>query len=106
MSLNHYDSHGIAYETWFRISRFIGTMTPQECMDAWEELEQGFMTPQVELFSVSPDSEYLEKMDEDTNLPGFYCRLSANGYLDCTDWSGPFQTEEEAIAELITCYTD
>ena len=106
MSLNHHDNHGIAYGTWFRISRHIGTMTPLECMDAWEELEQGFMTPEVEFFSVSPDSEYLEKMGEDTNLPGFYSRLSASGYLDCTDWHGPFPTEEEAMAELISVYTD
>ena len=21
-----------------------------------------------------------------------YCRLSASGYLDCTDWHGPFDT--------------
>ena len=28
---------------------------------------------------------------------GWYSRLSAPGYLDCTDWSGPFTTEQEAL---------
>jgi len=27
---------------------------------------------------------------------GFFARLSAPGYLDCTEWSGPFETYEEA----------
>ena len=26
----------------------------------------------------------------------FFARLSADGYMDCTDWSGPFPTLEEA----------
>lgn len=103
---NHYDSHGIAYASWQAISGHTGTMTPQECMEAWSELNSGFMTPQVERFQTSPNSEYLEKMDEDTDLPGFYGRLSANGYLDCTDWSGPFETESEAMADLILSYTE
>lgn len=31
---------------------------------------------------------------------GWYSRFSAPGYLDCTDWSGPWPTEGEALAEL------
>lgn len=34
---------------------------------------------------------------------GYYARLSAPGYLDATDWSGPYQTEAEArdgLAEM------
>lgn len=27
---------------------------------------------------------------------GFFCRMSAPGYMDSTDWIGPFDTEEEA----------
>lgn len=26
----------------------------------------------------------------------WFARLSADGYLDCTDWSGPYKTLEEA----------
>lgn len=28
--------------------------------------------------------------------PGWYCRLSAPGYLDCTEWSGPHASLDEA----------
>jgi hypothetical protein len=31
---------------------------------------------------------------------GYCARLSAPGYLDCTDWSGPFATEKQALQEL------
>ena len=33
--------------------------------------------------------------DVDT-VSGWFCRLSAPGYMDATDWSGPYDTEEEA----------
>ena len=35
-----------------------------------------------------------------------YCRLSANGYLDCTDWSGPFDSVEDAAEALLDLYFD
>lgn len=31
---------------------------------------------------------------------GWYARLSASGYMDCTDWMGPYSSEDEAIVEL------
>lgn len=34
---------------------------------------------------------------------GYICRLSASGYMDCTDWSA-FDTEEEAAQYLIDTY--
>ena len=34
----------------------------------------------------------------------WFSRLSAPGYLDCTDWSGPFDTEEEAFNYLEEMY--
>jgi len=45
-------------------------------------------------------SEYftseLEGYIIDTYTNKWFCRLSAPGYLDCTDWSGPFDTLKEA----------
>jgi hypothetical protein len=35
---------------------------------------------------------------------GFWCRLSAPGYMDCTEWDGPYSTEAEALAELSAQY--
>lgn len=34
---------------------------------------------------------------------GFYFRMSASGYMDCTDWSHA-ETEAEAIEELLSTY--
>jgi hypothetical protein len=30
---------------------------------------------------------------------GYYCRLSANGYMDCTEWAG-FKTKHDALEYL------
>lgn len=42
-----------------------------------------------------PESDSVEVFDA-----GFFARLSAPGYLDCTDWEGPFATEGEARAYI------
>jgi hypothetical protein len=34
----------------------------------------------------------------------WWCRLSAPGYLDATDWLGPFDTKKEAMDELSDVY--
>jgi hypothetical protein len=47
-------------------------------------------------------------IDEDDveTVFGWFVRLSASGYMDCTDWTGPFDTEEAAIAELREMYPE
>ena len=35
---------------------------------------------------------------------GWWSRLSAPGYMDCTDWSGPYDTRAEAKAALVDLY--
>ena len=37
---------------------------------------------------------------------GWYARLSAPGYLDATDWEGPFNTEAEALRFILDYYDD
>ena len=61
-----------------------------------------FMQPK---FYMGEDIE-LELMHADMDVEGdkFYCRLSADGYLDCTDWHGPFDTIDEAAQALIDTY--
>ena len=44
--------------------------------------------------------------DDIERVTGFFARLSAPGYLDCTEWSGPFKTEAEARAYLTETYGD
>ena len=34
----------------------------------------------------------------------WWFRLSAPGYMDCTDWSGPYDSIEEAKAECTSMY--
>jgi len=36
--------------------------------------------------------------------PGWYARLSAPGYLDCTEWSGPFERGDDALAYVCELY--
>ena len=35
---------------------------------------------------------------------GWYARLSAPGYLDCTEWQGPEKTKSAAVAEVCEQY--
>lgn len=44
-----------------------------------------FMIPTAEYLSADEATEY--EAGEDA---GFYARLSAPGYLDCTEWNGPY----------------
>src|SRR5262249_22744243 len=50
--------------------------------------------------SYSIPAEYREPLDDGDTVEitdgKWWCRLSADGYTDQTDWSGPFDTEQEA----------
>lgn len=35
---------------------------------------------------------------------GWFSRLSASGYLDCTSWCGPFKTEEKALKAVMVAF--
>lgn len=37
---------------------------------------------------------------------GWFARLSAPGYMDCTEWQGPYETEAEALADLAETFGD
>lgn len=59
------------------------------------------------------DHEYMNDIPEECisrvekqRAEGWCARYSAPGYLDCTDWTGPFETEEEAIEECRALYGD
>jgi len=47
-----------------------------------------------------------EQMAGPDLVEGWFARYSANGYLDCTDWVGPCETEEQAIEECKELYGD
>ena len=76
--------------------------TVEEVEAAIAQLNAEFMTPDVEYLC---DPEVLAEIDPDGDQAcGFYCRLSASGYLDCTHWDGPYLTEEQAVAALLENY--
>ena len=37
---------------------------------------------------------------------GWYARLSASGFLDCTDWVGPFADPDDAMRHLYETYAE
>lgn len=39
-------------------------------------------------------------------ISGWFARYSAPGYLDCTNWDGPHQTEDAARQSVIAMYGD
>ena len=44
--------------------------------------------------------------DDVETVFGWFARLSAPGYMDCTEWSGPFDSEQAARDELREMYGD
>lgn len=67
-----------------------------------------FMIPVTQHFTAAEAAEWQREAfdgDEfDIPMAGWYGRLSAPGYLDCTDWNGPFDTEQEALAYVMNFY--
>lgn len=76
----------------------------QEIQTYWEHMQAfkgDFMKPEIILGQwLDPDS--LDGLEHQPNR--FYARLSASGFLDCTDWAGPFETDREAMAYLYDTY--
>lgn len=50
-------------------------------------------------------SEVLKRLEVEHST-GFRARLSAPGYMDCTDWTTTHETEDGAINELWEMYSD
>ena len=42
----------------------------------------------------------------DVESDKYYCRLSASGYLDCTEWHGPCDSMDECATLLMDTYGD
>ena len=71
-----------------------------------EVFKGSFLQP--EAFRLDASTEYAQYALAESGLDleegAIYARLSASGFLDCTDWSGPFQSVEEAAQHLIETY--
>lgn len=88
------------------IARKMTGWTTLDVSQAWEALNDGFMVPDIERLSAAEVREYLELEAEDEAEPGWYARLSAPGYLDCTEWTGPFDSFDDAAQYLIETFSD
>lgn len=99
-------------------------MNPQACDGPWVVVEEDGTTV-IPLDVVGIDLDTAEGLDldgwrghlrdyvQDTDRvsevevkDGWCARLSASGYLDCTDWTGPYATEAEALEALAEMYPD
>lgn len=69
-----------------------------------ETFRDSFMQP--ECYSGGAIEYELIESGLDVDIDKFYCRLSASGYLDCTDWHGPFDSVDEAADHLMDMYGD
>lgn len=82
------------------------------------EFKEQFMQPEIvkDLFFLLDNGDGEEYWtncpvgDEDGKINsideqgGYFARLSASGYLDCTDWSGPFDSQDDAAQHLIDTF--
>ena len=67
-----------------------------------ETFRDSFMKP--ECYIGADIEEPLMMGGHDVEIDKFYCRLSASGFLDCTDWHGPFDSVEESALFLVETY--
>ncbi len=73
----------------------------------WDSQSSEFMQPVAEYFQAG-EIEF-EADGNEENEPckaGWYARLSAPGYMDCTEWQGPYATESEAARGLFETFAD
>ena len=75
-----------------------------DCKQWLDEQENEFMKPYCDYFNDDPNQDPTEEPRRDDQEPGYYSRLSAPGYMDCTDWIGPFPSAEEALEALYDQY--
>jgi len=70
-----------------------------------EAFADSFMKP--EAVRCDADTEFmLYESGLDLEDGAIYARLSASGFLDCTEWCGPFDTLDAAADTLVRLYAD
>lgn len=69
-----------------------------------ETFRDSFMQPEC---FMGEDIEFeLLESGLDLESDKYYCRLSASGFLDCSEWSGPFDSVDECARHLVETYGD
>ena len=67
-----------------------------------ETFRDSFMQP--ECFMGADIELELMQSDIDCEFDKYYCRLSASGFLDYTEWHGPFDSVSECALHLVETY--
>ena len=93
----------LCHETYRQLAAMTGhAFTVKEIEAALDVAEREFMRPDVAYMTADEAAEWTNDIPE----AGWYWRLSAAGYLDCTEWAGPFTSEESAVADMLCTYGD
>ena len=72
-----------------------------------ESQNRDFMKPYVAWFDTREAAECVAvDSDADDPEPGYYARLSAPGYLDATDWAGPYSSIASAVFDLYETFAE
>lgn len=78
----------------YHVETDVGTELVPESVCGKVDLDSAYGVGRVYSFCQDPES-----CKEVVRKEGWYSRLSAPGYLDATDWHGPFETSDEALTE-------
>lgn len=82
------------------------TDLPKECQDWIDAKFDDVLKPVTAYFDSHEWQDTIQADRYNPDSAGWYSRFSAPGYLDCTDWIGPFKSENEALIELWEMYGD
>ena len=69
----------------------------------YESRHEGIMTIPHECIEDIPEEDVVEVVCQ--RCSGWCSRLSAPGYLDCTEWMGPYEEERQAIEDCCELYS-
>ena len=81
------------------MSNFMQPQVTQQDFIEYEWRGDTYFVPTDVEGALPDDVEIVER-----HTDKWFARLSAPGYLDCTDWDGPFDTEKEAMDHLVEMF--
>lgn len=93
----------IRHDEWLLVDGMNGIEIIPSNLVAWRpDPETDYETVPAEI------SDYVmtQHCTDITCKTGWSARLSASGYMDCTDWIGVFPTREQAESYLVEMYDD
>lgn len=81
------------------MSKFMTPKTSNDEFIRYEVLDEEFLVPAEVENDLPAVAEVLDRFIEK-----WFARMSADGYLDATEWFGPHETEDAALYDLYVMY--